>query len=321
MGVINTSRNGNLRASLRAALLAGSALLAITVAIPAVEADSTTTTTPQYTQWSGTKDQQMKTLIADLKAKIAAGEQSQAASPDFLADLKALSAKFEALQTSMSTPSSTSTAPASGTQVFSDDFSDGNYTTSPTWKVSAGTWSVDPSGSNHGLTSKIKSQKVNLTNVLGALLNQQNTSQTQTQSQFASIYTAAKIPNAFTLKATLTSRDRQGGLNLGVYQGSAGTTLYRMVYQPGGTPGIAIQKVTSSGATTLGSSSSSYNLEDGQPHDLVLTRDASGNMTVTVDGSTAATAKDTSLTGDMTGLLFVNSGGTYYFRSVTVTAS
>lgn len=319
MGVIRTSRNRNFRASLRAALLAGSALVAFNLAIPAAISDSTT---PAYTPWSGAKDQQMKALIADLKAKIAAAEQSQAASPDFLADLKALSAKFDALQTSMTTGSSSTTAtgPASGTQVFADDFSDGNYTSSPAWKVSAGTWKVDPSGGNHGLTSKITTtQKINLNNVLGALLNQQGTSQSQTQ--FASIYTPVKLPNAFTMKVTLTSRDKQGGLNLGVYQGTSGTTLYRLVYQPGATPGIAIQKVTPNGATTLGSSSGGYNLEDGLPHDLVLVRDASGNMTVTVDGKTAATAKDTSLPGDMNGLLFVNSGGTYYIRSVTVTAS
>jgi hypothetical protein len=319
MGVIKTSRNRNFRATWRAALLAGSALVAFNLAIPAAFPDSTTTT-PQYSQWSGTKDQQLKSLIADLKAKIAAAEQSQAASPDFLADLKALSAKFDALQAAGTTAtSSTATAPAAGTQLFADDFSDGNYTANPAWKVSAGTWNVDLNGSNHGLYSKIKAQKVNLQNVLGALLSQQ--SNTQSQNQFASIYTPVKLPNAFTLKVTLTSRDKQGGLNLGVYQGASGSTLYRMVYQPGSAPGISIQKVTSSGVTTLGSSTGSLNLEDGQPHDLVLARDASGNMTVTVDGKQAATAKDTSLAGDMTGLLFVNSGGTYYIRSVTVTAS
>jgi len=317
MGVIKTSRNRNLRASLRAALLAGSALVAFNLAIPAAISDSTTPA-PAYTPWSGAKDQQMKALIADLKAKIAAAEQSQAASPDFLADLKALSAKFDALQTSMTT-GTTATGPASGTQVFADNFHDGDYTNNPSWKVSAGTWRVDTTGGKQGLTSKIKTtQKVNLNNVLGALLNQQNTQ----ESQFASIYTPVKLPNAFTLKVTLTSHDvQQGGLNLGVYQGTSGTTLYRMVYQPGATPGIAIQKVTPNGATTLASSSGSYNLEDGVPHNLVLARDASGNMTVTVDGKTAATAKDTSLTGDMNGLLFVNSGGTYYIQNVTVTAS
>jgi len=186
MGVIKTSRNRNFRASWRATLLAGSALLALNLAIPAAVSDSATTT-PQYSPWSGAKDQQLKALIADLKAKIAAAEQSQAASPDFLSDLKALSAKFDALQAAgTSTPAST--GPASGTQLFADDFSDGNYTTDPTWKVSAGTWNVDPNGSNHGLTSKIKTtQKVNLQNVLGAILSQQ--SNTQSQNPFASIYT------------------------------------------------------------------------------------------------------------------------------------
>jgi hypothetical protein len=44
-------------------------------------------------------------------------------------------------------------------------------------------------------------------------------------------------------------------------------------------------------------------------------------MKVTLDGQTAATAKDTSLTGDMTGLLFINSGGAYYLREVTVVSN
>jgi hypothetical protein len=316
MGVIKTSRNRNVRGALRAALLAGSGLFTLTlIGVPGATslADTTTTTTP-YSQWSGAKASQLKNLIADLKAKIAAAEQSEAASPDFLADLKALAAKFDALQAA----GATATGPASGAQVFADDFSDGNYTGNPTWKVSAGTWNVDPSGSNHGLTSKIRAQKVSLNNVLGALLSQQSANQ---QSEFASIYTAAKLPNAFTLKVTLTSRDKQGGLNLGVYQGASGSSLYRMVYQPGASPGIAIQKVTASGVTTLGSSTGGYNLEDGQPHELALARDAQGNMTVTVDGKQAATGKDTSLTGDMNGLLFVNSGGVYYIRNVTVSAT
>src|SRR5262245_22832059 len=121
MGVMKTSRNGNVRTSLRAGLLAASGLVTLTlVGVPGTIslADTTTTTTPQYKQWSGAKDQQMKALIADLKAKIAAAEQSQAASPDFLADLKDLQAKLEALQASMTTTPTTPTGPASGTQVF-----------------------------------------------------------------------------------------------------------------------------------------------------------------------------------------------------------
>ena len=130
-----------------------------------------------------------------------------------------------------------------------------------------------------------------------------------------------KIPNAFTLRVALTSKDKQGALNLGVYQGASGSTLYRMVYQPGAAPGIAIQKVTSSGAVTLGSYNNIVSLEDGNPHSLQFSRDAQGNMKVLLDDQQVATAKDTSISGDMAGLLFINSGGAYYLREVKVTAN
>jgi hypothetical protein len=302
------------------AALVLAASVAFGAAAPAL-ADTTTTTTPQYQPWAGAAGQQLKSLIADLKAKIAAAEQSQAASPDFLADLKALVAKYEALQTSgaQTAGTGTTTGPAAGSVVFSDNFADGDFTANPTWKVSAGTWSVDPNGTNRGLMSKIRPQKVNLNAVLGALLNSQ--ANTAAQDEFASIYTKAAVPNAFALQVVLTSKDKQGALNLGVYQGASGTTLYRMVYQPGATPGLAIQKVTAQGVTTLGQSSGGANLEDGNPHTLLFSRDGQGAMTLSLDGKSVATAKDTSIQGAMTGLLFVNSGGAYYIREVKVTAN
>jgi hypothetical protein len=293
-------------------IAAGALGLSALLAMPVAEAD-TSTTTQQYQPWAGAAGQQMKNMITELKAKIAAAEQSQAASPDFLADLKATVSKYEAMQTS----GGTSGTPA-GTKIFSDNFSDGDYTSNPAWKVSAGTWAIDQGGTNHGLVSKVRPQKLNINNVLGALLSN---SQSTSQNQFASIYTPVKIPNAFALKVTLTSKDKQGALNLGAYQGASGSTLYRMVYQPGAAPGIAIQKVTSSGATTLGSYNSVVNLEDGKAHILLFSRDAQGNMKVTLDEQSVATAKDTSIQGDLTGLLFINSGGAYYLRDVTVTSN
>jgi hypothetical protein len=286
---------------------------------PAFSQDSTQT--QQYQPWTGAAAQQMKNLIAELKAKIAAAESSQAASPDFLADLKGLAAKYEALQAAGGNPTGP-TGPAAGTQVFADDFSDGDYTSNPAWKVSAGSWTVDRGGTYHGLVSKIRPQQSsnNLNSVLGALL-QQPSNQSQNQSTFASIYTPAPIPNAFAMKVTFSSKDKQGALNLGVYQGASGSTLYRVVYQPGQTPGLSIQKVTSQGATTLGESNGAVNLEDAHPHELTLTRDGKGRMKVLVDNQVAVTARDNSLSGDMSGLLFVNSGGAYWIRSVTVTAN
>ena len=134
-------------------IAAGALGLSALLAVPVAEAD-TTTTTQQYQPWSGAAGQQMKNMIAELKAKIAAAEQSQAASPDFLADLKATVSKYEAMQTSGGS-GGTSGTPA-GTKIFSDDFSDGDYTSNPTWKVSAGTWAIDQGGTNHGLVSKVR---------------------------------------------------------------------------------------------------------------------------------------------------------------------
>ena len=305
---MKTSQNHKLRLL----LAAGTVSLAALAAAPVVAtADDATTTTQTYKPWAGAAGQQMKSMIAELKTKIAAAEQSQAASPDFLDDLKATVSKYEAMQNSGG-----GTAPA--TKIFSDNFSDHDYTSNPAWKASAGTWDVDVGGSNYGLVSKVRPQKLNINNVLGALLSNQ---QSNSQNQFASIYTPVKIPNAFALKVTLTSKDKQGALNLGAYQGASGSTLYRMVYQPGATPGIAIQKVTSAGAVTLGSYNSLVSLEDGKPHTLLFTRDAAGKMSVKLDEKEVATATDTSIKGDMAGLLFINSGGAYYMREVTVTTN
>jgi hypothetical protein len=303
---MKTSQNHKFRLLLAASVVS---LMALTTAPVVLAEDAAPTTTQTYKPWAGAAGQQMKSMIAELKTKIAAAEQSQAASPDFIEDLKATVSKYEAMQ------NSGGGAAAPATKIFFDDFSDHEYTSNPAWKVSAGTWGVDLGGVNYGLVSKVRPQKINLNNVLGALLsNQQGTA----QNQFASIYTAVKIPNAFSLKVTLTSKDKQGAINLGAYQGASGSTLYRMVYQPGAAPGIAIQKVTAAGATTLGSFNSIVNLEDGKPHTLLFTRDAAGKMAVKLDDKEVATATDTSIKGDMAGLLFINSGGAYYLRDITV---
>ena len=41
-------------------------------------------------------------------------------------------------------------------------------------------------------------------------------------------------------------------------------------------------------------------------------------MTVTVDGQSAISATDTSITGDLDGILITNVGGSYWIREITV---
>lgn len=292
--------------TLALALTAGAALLAGTVLpVATVRADNATNTTSTYQPWAGTtQGKASQKMLTDLKAKIAQAEKDQAASPDFIADLKKVIADYEAATL------------VSQAQPFLDTFSDGEFAVNPTWKVTSGSWQVDKSGSNKGLVSKIR-QQANLNSLLGNLLNPQGTAQ-QANAQYAAIYTKAKLPGFFTASAKFTSKDRYGGLQLSLYQGASAQNQYRVAYQPGNNQGLVLQKVTASGATVLGSYNGVVNLEDGNVHDLSFSRDSTGKMTVLLDGQTAISAKDMSLTGDLDGILLTNVGGSYWIREVSV---
>lgn len=261
---------------------------------------------PTYQPWTGTtQGKATQKLIADLKTKIAQAEKDQAASPDFLDDLKKTLNEYEAATM------------VSQAQPFLDNFSDGEFATNATWKVTAGQWQVDKSGSNRGLVSKIR-QQANLNSLLGNLLNPQGTQQQGTGAQYAAIYTKAKLPGAFTASTKFTSKDRYGGLQLSLYQGASAQNQYRVAYQPGNNQGLVLQKVTANGATTLGAYNGAINLEDGGAHEMTMTRDANGKMTVLLDGQLAINASDTSLKGDLDGILITNVGGSYWLREVSV---
>ena len=282
------------------AAVAFAAALAWTAPSGPAEAQST------YQPWTGTQQGQLTAqMLKDLKAVIAQGEKDQAASPDFLADLKKVVANYEAAMT------------PSEAKPFLDEFADGEFAANPAWKVTAGSWTIDTGGSNRGLVSKMRQQQ-SLDSLLGGLLNPQGqTTQSQSQ-QYAAIYTKAKLPAAFTFTTRFTSKDRYGGLYMSLYQGASAQNQYRLVYQPGNQASLVLQRVSQQGATNLGTLNGVLNLEDGKPHDIVMSRDATGKINVTVDGKQALSATDATLKGDFDGILYTNVGGSYWIRRVAV---
>jgi len=262
-------------------------------------------------QANQTSDQKLNSLVTDLNALIKKAETANAADPNFIADLKKLAAKYPV---TAALPSSTA-----GQVFLSDNFADGNYTTNPTWKVSAGTWQVDTKGSSIGLSSIIgqsTSNKVSGNDVLKAILGVQQ--QQAPQSTYASIYTVAPMSNTFKMSMKLVSANKKGPLNIGPYQGASASSGYRLVYQPGNETGLILQRIVGNQVTQVGAYNDPVNLEDGKVHELLWSREASGKMRVYVDGQQLIIATDTQIQGNLDGWLNVNQGGAYWIREIKV---
>lgn len=300
------------RALAAALLLAGAA---------PVLAQSTTETQPRYAPWDATQ-QNAQNMLKELKALIDEAERSRAANPVFLQDLRDLAAKYEATLAASTTPAP---APAASfVRLLSDNFSDGNYTANPAWKVSAGQYRVESSGTYVGLRSTIAAPAATASAnngnlaaaILGAILQPQGAA--SGGDKYASIYTALKISNAFAVKLELTSKFTGGRLDFGPYQGASGNYAYRVAYFPGVKPGLQLLRVSPQGATVVAAYNNSLWLEDKRRHVIDWKRDAAGAMTVAVDGKTLITATDATLKDPFDGFLMINSGGDYAISSVAI---
>ena len=281
---------------------------------PALAEEST------YQPWGGssqaqanqTSDQKLQKLVTDLNALIKKAEDANAADPNFLADLKKLSAQYPVV-------AAAAALGGPGVVFLYDNFADGNYTANPVWKVSAGTWKVDTKGSTIGLSSTIgqaASNKVTGNDVLKAILGVQQ--QEQPASTYASIYTAVPMSNVFKMSIKFVSGNKNGPLNIGPYQGASASSAYRLVYQPGNETGFVLQRVIGNQVTQVGAYNDPVNLEDGKVHELKWQREATGKMRVYLDGQQLIIATDTKIAGNLDGWLNINQGGSYWIREIKV---
>ena len=285
-------------------------VLGVSVAMGGAAAQDNTN---KYQQWPGAEgggSEDVSKLVQDIQKLIDQAEKDKAADPQFLDDLRGVLADYQNPWT---------------TRLLYDDFSDGNYTANPAWTVSGGVFKVKKEGFNIGLKSSVIPQGVtpqqqSSGNVVLDILNAANGQQQQpTSFQYSAIYTPVKVSNAFATRIEFTSVDRFGRMDFGPYLGASGATAYRVAYLPGQTKdSLRLIRITANKAVAIATYKGALNLEDGRRHVLEWTRDRNGAMNVVLDGQDMMQATDRSITKPFDGFLMINSGGTYWVRSVTV---
>jgi hypothetical protein len=135
----------------------------------------------------------------------------------------------------------------------------------------------------------------------------------------AAIASATPIGNAFRVALVIAGRGiAPGAINIGPYLGDDAGSGYRLVYD--GEYGHPLKlKATQGGRVeSVAAADTTADLYDGNRHMVVWTRDASGRMTVAIDGEAALAASDTSIADRFTGLSIINTGGSWGIDSLSV---
>jgi len=278
-----------------------------------------------YSTWSNpdgsaVADQsRMQGFVDQLNSLIDKAEQSRAADPKFLRDLRDLARGYHRPWRR---------------QIIGDDFIDGDFTANPIWTVASGRYWVEK---GWGLRSAVEPQAPQaaakkLTGeqaaaaLFGKILGQAIGNQTGTQAAPAGpaaaaiIHTAATVSNAFAVELDFSSWAAKGRLELGLYQGRLGdparTPGYRLSYVPGGT--LTLIRVSARGTGVIESTQGNFGLEDKTVHTLEWTRRPDGEMAVTVDGKKVIAAYDRGLNDPFDGFAVINSGGDYIIKRIAI---
>ncbi len=267
---------------------------------------------PRYAPVGGDARQ----LARELRALIEEAERARAADPRFLKDLRELARRYDAPFVA---------------DVLYDDFSDGDFTRNPAWKVIAGTFWVER---GYGLRStvdarstvgdKALSSEEVAKQLLGTLLQQalkQKGDGGQPAADRAAIHVPGRFANAFELRAELTSWREQGLLQMGPYAGGDPGTGYRLAYWPGVAPGLQLIRTSAAGSAVIASYGQRLKLEDQRVHVVEWSRNDLGEMTVAVDGRPLIQVTDRSFTGPFDGFSLANLGGDFILGRVSIRAA
>lgn len=268
------------------------------------------------------EDSRTQEMIGELNTLIDAADRSRAADRRFIRDLRSVLRRFD-------NPWQV--------RLITEDFRDGNFQSNPAWTVESGDFfitrrdglhseAVAPlalrrSGANGGGSGGQDSRETVLGIFAEILRSTQGNRDDEAapaarRNRVAVIYLPTPISNAFAVTAEISAPEPAGALEFVVYQGAAREVGYRLVFLAEG--GLELLREGRRGSSVIDFVDDTPALGGGLTHLVEWTRTQDGQTVVRLDGKSVIEIRDRSFRDPFDGFKFVNRGGEYVLRSLTI---
>lgn len=249
-------------------------------------------------------------MAEELRALVAEAERDAIADPEFLRDLRALAASYVAAGPTLREPA----------VLIREIFDDGELATDPHWRPYRGAWLIDPEfglrAAEAGGGAAIELAGIGSQEAIDAAFDRGGPPVVAAHL----IGFEKSAPNAASVFAEVTDHQGEGASYLILHQGPPSMSGYRLELRGGVEPSVALWRHGRRGASRLGVAAAPE-LRQGRMTSVSFRRTSDTRMTVRLDGRDALTVRDDGFQHGWSGFAFLNLGGDFSLREVTIAES